>query len=347
MHCPSIKELPIPESDQTGWPWTGESCSLPVTMANGRFWPKISIVTPNLNQGQYLEETIRSVLLQGYPNLEYIIIDGGSSDNSLEIIKKYERWLAYWKSRPDNGQSHAINKGFANATGDWFGYLNSDDLYECNALSRLSVAFSHEEDVRLIAGECSVFEGEKTKRIFKPWWPQDLSYFIKKTYSSTFAQPSSFWDQNSYLQAGGFDESLNYCFDREFYLRLGLLGIRPYFIHTSLSRFREHINSKTISQSLKFHEESIRILEKHSQNLRISNLKQAKWRRRMKSEIQYSEVFSKWDKEGRLRAIRHFASMILKNPSLVMQRKILGQARRLFTFREKDVVELSSQRASC
>jgi glycosyltransferase involved in cell wall biosynthesis len=347
MPYPRINTLPIPKSDQTGWPWTKESNSLPDTMANGRSWPKISIVTPSLNQGQFLEETIRSVLLQGYPNLEYLIMDGGSSDDSIEIIKKYDRWLVYWESKPDNGQSHAINKGFAKASGDWFGYINSDDLYECNALNRLSVVFSHNKDVRLIAGECAIFEGETTKCIFKPWWPQDLSYFIKKTYSSTFAQPSSFWDKNSYLKAGGFDESLNYCFDREFFLRLGLLGIRPYFINTSLSRFREHMDSKTISQSIKFHEDSIRILDKHSQNCNISNFKKAKWERRMKSEIRYGEVYSRWHNAGRLRAIEHFVKMILEDPSLIIQRRILGQARRLFTFREKDVVELSLLRASC
>jgi glycosyltransferase involved in cell wall biosynthesis len=91
--------------------------------------PKISIVTPSFNQGMFLEKTILSVLEQGYPNLEYIIIDGGSSDNSVEIIKKYEKHLAYWESEPDQGQSHAINKGFERATGEIFGWLNSDDWY--------------------------------------------------------------------------------------------------------------------------------------------------------------------------------------------------------------------------
>ena len=118
MRCPTINELPSPPPGKRGWPWTEDSPQLPDTMPDGSPWPKISIVTPSLNQGPFIEETIRSVLLQGYPNLEYIIMDGGSTDESIEIIKKYEPWLAYWESEPDRGQSHAINKGFQRASGD-------------------------------------------------------------------------------------------------------------------------------------------------------------------------------------------------------------------------------------
>jgi glycosyltransferase involved in cell wall biosynthesis len=103
-------------------------------MIVGSRWPRISIVTPSLNQANYLEETIRSVLLQGYPNIEYIIIDGGSTDESVEIIKKYEKWLSFWISEPDKGQSHAINKGFSKASGEIYAYINSDDLYEQNSV---------------------------------------------------------------------------------------------------------------------------------------------------------------------------------------------------------------------
>ena len=118
--CPQLSELPSSPPGKIGWPWTEESSQLPEKMSDGSPWPRISIVTPSYNQGQFIEETIRSVLLQGYPNVEYIIIDGGSTDNSLEIIKKYEPWLAYWVSEPDRGQSHALNKGIQKATGDIF-----------------------------------------------------------------------------------------------------------------------------------------------------------------------------------------------------------------------------------
>lgn len=137
MRCPTLAELPPPPPDKTGWPWTEETASLPETMPDGSPWPRISIVTPSYNQGQFIEETIRSALLQGYPNLEYIIIDGGSTDNSVEIIKKYESWLAYWVSEKDRGVYDAMNKAIKYATGDWLYFLGADDIL-VNCLHKVS-----------------------------------------------------------------------------------------------------------------------------------------------------------------------------------------------------------------
>ena len=137
MRCPTLAELP-PPAGKTGWPWAEESRQLPDTIQNETPWPKVSIVTPSYNQGRFLEESIRSVLLQGYPDLEYIIIDGGSSDESVEIIKKYERWLAYWVSEPDRGQSHAINKGLERSTGQFFNWHNADDMLTPNSIATMA-----------------------------------------------------------------------------------------------------------------------------------------------------------------------------------------------------------------
>jgi len=123
-----LSSLPPPPDGYTGWPWTEETPPLPPIMLDGKPWPKISIVTPSYNQGQFIEETIRSILLQNYPNLEYIIIDGASTDNSVDIIKKYERWITYWVTEKDRGQAQAINKGIYRASGDIFNWINSDDL---------------------------------------------------------------------------------------------------------------------------------------------------------------------------------------------------------------------------
>jgi hypothetical protein len=121
-------DLPSSPTNKTGWMWTEVSPQLPDPGPDSHLWPRITIVTPSFNQGRFLEETIRSILFQGYPHLEYIIIDGGSNDNSVDIIKKYEPYLAYWVSEKDRGQAHAINKGFARASGDIYAYLNSDDF---------------------------------------------------------------------------------------------------------------------------------------------------------------------------------------------------------------------------
>ncbi len=139
--------LPI---NKTGWLWDIEIPQFPPTMPDGSLWPKISIVTPSFNQVEYIEETIRSVICQGYPNLEYIIIDGVSTDGSVEIIKKYEDYLTYWVSEPDRGQAHAINKGILKITGDIFGWINSDDLLLPNSLSKVAKTYQDNQDKILL-----------------------------------------------------------------------------------------------------------------------------------------------------------------------------------------------------
>lgn len=165
MQCPSLNELPLPVADKRGWPWTEESLPLPETMADGKPWPRISIVTPSYNQGRFLEETLRSVLLQGYPDLEYIVIDGGSTDESGEIIRKYEAWLTYWVSERDQGQSDAINKGWRRCTGDIIVWLNSDDGYAPNALCEVARAFQANAFPAMVYGQEIVMDhqGNRTR----------------------------------------------------------------------------------------------------------------------------------------------------------------------------------------
>ena len=144
-----IDDLPAPPADKTGWPWTDTGIdSVPPDQA----WPSFSIITPSYNQGQFLEETIRSILLQGIPNLEVIVMDGGSQDQSREILEKYGPWLTHWVSEPDKGQSHAINKGWERATGDWMAYLNSDDMYFPGALKAVAMATQHDPSIAALAG---------------------------------------------------------------------------------------------------------------------------------------------------------------------------------------------------
>jgi len=120
MRCPALRELPPSPDSRKGWPWSEESPKIETSMPDGKLWPRVSIVMPSYNQVIFIEESIRSVLLQGYPDLELLVIDACSDDGALEIIKKYEKWITYWVSEPDRGQSHAINKGIRKSTGALF-----------------------------------------------------------------------------------------------------------------------------------------------------------------------------------------------------------------------------------
>ncbi|MCZ7545716.1 MAG: glycosyltransferase [Anaerolineae bacterium] len=169
------------------------------SMPSGVPWPRITVVTPSYNQGRYLEETIRSVLLQGYPNLEYIVIDGGSTDNSVEVIQKYEPWLAFWVSESDRGQCHAINKGFARSTGQIMCWLNSDDVFLPGTLVCVAEMLVGRKRAMLV-GSAILTDGPEqlSGRLDdrKPNWDQVI-------YDGRgFPQPSVFWTRDLSELAG-------------------------------------------------------------------------------------------------------------------------------------------------
>jgi len=182
-------------------------------------YPCISIITPSYNQGQFIEETIKSVLDQNYPNLDYLIIDGGSSDNSLEIIKKYEKYLSFWISEKDQGQSHALNKGLKHVTGDIFGFLNSDDVYTSGTLEFVGKYFVEHPDTWVLCGGFREIDNNGTfirERSYLPaiGW-EDL--VLCKTYQP---QAPTFWRFQAFSEIGTFREDLHYYFDQEFFIRL-------------------------------------------------------------------------------------------------------------------------------
>lgn len=224
--------------------------------------PRITIVTPSYNQGPYLEATIRSVLDQGYPNLEYIIVDGGSTDQSVEIIRKYADHLAWWVSEKDRGQSHAINKGFARATGDLYCYINSDDtLYDG---SLMAAAEAYQQGHAFISGWVVLLEtvGE---------WPQapmgracDIDWLI----SNPLCQQATYWAARFTKELGGFRENLHYCFDYEFWIRLWFVAkIKPHMLHRCMGGYRLHETSKTVSQPAKFEPEFQQVRDEYRKYL--------------------------------------------------------------------------------
>ncbi len=214
--------------------------------------PKISIITPSYNQGQYIEQTIQSVLNQNYPNLEYIIIDGGSTDNSVEIIKKHESQITYWVSEKDRGQSHAINKGIEKCTGVLFNWINSDDYLEPGALHKIAETYLNTK-ANIIIGTTkieNVNTGENSTFVTKQF--DSLGKTISRI---NFWQPSVYILLEDVLKTGKTTESLHYGMDTEMYIKILLMkghkGIKV--IPDIISHYRIHENSKTGSLLDKFH----------------------------------------------------------------------------------------------
>jgi len=209
-------------------------------------FPKISIVIPSYNQGHFLEETIRSVVDQQYPNVEIFVIDGGSRDNTVDIIKKYEKQIAWWVSEKDNGQSDAINKGFSRATGDIVTWLCSDDLYTEGALKRVAELFSQlPGDVGVVYGGATLFGEHFATRDSFGYENAGVERYIA---GQAFPQPSSFFKRSYLIEAGNWvREDLHLGMDYDLFARLGCV-CKFHSVNEIFSRYRLHDASKTMSQ---------------------------------------------------------------------------------------------------
>ena len=272
----TLADLPSPPDGKTGFPWTGQSQPLPDRLPDGSEYPRISVVTPSYNQGMFLEETIRSVLLQGYPNLEYIIMDGGSTDNSVEIIKKYEPYLAYWVSESDRGQSHALNKGFHLATGDLIGWQNSDDYYH-------SASFEKVAQLSNCHQECDVFYGstnyvDENGDFLKPYPVTDFDIHELIPYPNICNQ-SMFFRKGIFDNGDFIDESYQHAMDTEFFMRLALKRYEFKFFPEIAGCYRIHSNTKMFQQTEVCIMDSLRIYKSLYKNadLPLSLRQKALW----------------------------------------------------------------------
>lgn len=273
MHCPTLAELPRPLLKKNGWPWVEGSDQLPETMPGGRPWPRISIVTPSYNQGHFLEETIRSVLLQGYSDLEYMIMDAGSTDDSLEIIRRYDRWLAYWKSEPDRGQAHAVNKGWHRATGDIYAWINSDDLLMPGALGVVADILSGNK-TDWVCGAAAVIDRQgRTMSVEKPRPHLTIENMIATWQRPSYSYPqmSSFVSEKVVTLAGPLRENLHYVMDHEYWLRLVSLGFTPTLTEKELSLYRMHRGSKTMALRHRFIQEAVRVGHEYRDRLGLKD----------------------------------------------------------------------------
>lgn len=229
-----LGRLPAAPPAKTGWIWTEETD--PSIYNNRLSWPKLTIVTPSYNQGQFIEETIRSVLLQNYPNLEYIVMDGGSTDDTKSILDQYSPWISYWQSEKDNGQSQAINQGFSLATGDYFAWINSDDYYLKGVFFSVIGKFI-KTNTSFVYGYGLNLNAQNGKfELFK--MPPLLDYFIR---FPALVQPSCFWSAAIHQPLW---EELHCSLDFELWQRI-VKGNKKQLIKQPLSVANIHADAKS------------------------------------------------------------------------------------------------------
>jgi len=210
--------------------------------------PVISIITPTLNQVSYIEQTIQSVLTQDYPNIEYIIVDGGSTDGTDKVIKKFRKKITYIREK-DNGQTNAINKGIKIASGEIVAYINSDDYYEPHVFGKVMQLFISHPKVMWVTGKCKIVN-EKNREVrkmvtnYKNLFLRHLRCKTSLEVVQFISQPATFWRRQVHREIGFFDESLHFAMDYDLWLRL-YKAYDLYFLDECLANFRVHSHSKT------------------------------------------------------------------------------------------------------
>lgn len=300
IRCPKLRDLPPPPPGKSGWPWTEESPPLADTVEDtGAPWPELTVVTPSYNQGAFLEETVRSVLLQGYPRLEYIIHDGGSTDASVAVIQKYKPWLAHWHSKQDRGQAAAVNSGFERATGSLLAYINADDMYEKGAFAHAGRHFAQRKGEDLLVGAAGVMSEssarlESTKRL------REVSLETLVYLWNFLPQPACFWTAGIFRKLGAMHEHLHYALDTEYFLRFWFKGVRPGLMPDQILAFeRRHQGQKT-QREVDTYDEVARVIGEYFRRDMGGALRNVVklylyWRRRHMTRLGWRGAFHKFD----------------------------------------------------
>lgn len=236
-----LKALPKADPNNTGWPWNAETD--PSVYSKKLKWPKFTIVCPSFNQGAFIEQTIRSVLLQNYPNLEFIIMDGGSTDGTIDVVKKYSEWISFWQSKPDEGQANAINQGFSISSGKYLAWINSDDYYTRGTFIKVVQSFMA-TGVDFIYGYGRDYLVKSETFLPVAVILPVLDSFIR---FPSLRQPSCFWTRNIHQPLW---EELHCALDYELWIRM-LKGKKRKLIKEVLSVASIHDQAKTHDAAMK------------------------------------------------------------------------------------------------
>lgn len=211
--------------------------------------PKITIVTPSFNQGRFIEQTITSIIDQQYPSCEYIVMDGGSTDGTVDILRKYERHIDFWASAPDKGPADAINKGFARASGEILAWLNSDDVYEMGVFAQVAELFGQWPNVDVISGRCRLWYGDGRDRMMDPSPLRTFEDFLKISSNwqkgRLIIQPETFFRRRAFDKAGGLRDELHYCFDQCLWMDMAKSGCVFASVDRHWANLRMHEGQKT------------------------------------------------------------------------------------------------------
>ena len=236
--------------------------------------PKISIITPSFNQGKFIERTIKSVVEQGYPSLEYIVVDGGSTDDTLDILRKYGRQLQ-WISEKDEGQADAINKGLRMATGDIVAFLNSDDTYEENTLRNVATFFTVNPSIMWLTGRCRIIdEYDREVRRGITWYKNLFLHrysFNALLVTNFISQPATFLRSEVLEEFGLFDKNQHLAMDYDYWLKIGE-KYDPLILDEYLAMFRVYRSSKTSSTFYKTFRQALDISREYSHSSVINVL---------------------------------------------------------------------------
>jgi glycosyltransferase involved in cell wall biosynthesis len=230
--------------------------------------PVVSIVTPSFNQVRFIEETIRSVLTQDYPNFEYIIVDGGSTDGSLEIIQRYAKRLAWWVSEPDQGQADAINKGFAHASGDIYAWLNSDDTYLPGTFTQAVSYLSAHPHVDMIYADANLVD--ESGKILGRFPAQGTSLESMLRGSVHIPQQTTFYRADIWKKAGGLNPSFYFAMDYDLWIRIAKLS-QPVYVKQLWANFRLHGEGKSVLSDDRCYPEMLRVYRRERGN-KLSSL---------------------------------------------------------------------------